>query len=132
MKQKTHKNCKACGEQFKLRTTLDKFCSPHCQSQYNKVNGIVKILQGRNYIAPVSEKRLSELAEYRKLKKEFMSRPENKICLVSGLPATEIHHMNGRENERLNDTTYWLAVNRVGHNWIHSNTIEAREKGWLI
>lgn len=132
MKQKTHKNCKACGEEFKLRTTLDKFCSPLCQKQYNSASGVVKAPKKRNYIAPVSEKRLSELAEYRKLKKEFMSRPENKICPISGLPATEIHHTNGRENQRLNDTKFFLAVSRDGHNYIHSHPAEAREKGWLI
>ncbi len=132
MKQKTHKPCRTCGKEFKLRTTLDKFCSPFCKNKYESANGLSKALKKRKFIAPVSEKRLAELAEYRKLKKEFMSKPENKICPVTGLPTTEIHHMNGRENERLNDTRFWVAVSRAGHTYIHANPLEAREKGWLI
>jgi len=128
MKQKTHKKCANCREEFKLRfSSLEKYCSPTCELAHKKSKPIK-----RKAIAPVSQKRLGELAEYRKLKKEFMALPENKICPVTGLPATEIHHMNGRENDRLNDTEFFLAVSRKGHEWIHANPNSARAKGWLI
>ena len=46
--------------------------------------------------------------------------------------STEIHHKNGRSNEKLNDTTYWLAVSRPAHEWIHANANQARARGWLV
>jgi len=54
-----------------------------------------------------------------------------KVCPVTGDPATEIHHTNGREYERLIDEDYWLGVTRIGHNYIHNNPKEARLRGWL-
>jgi len=77
----------------------------------------------------ISEKRKVQLSEYSELRKEFLA---GKICPVTRKEATEIHHTNGRENDRLNDVKYWLAVSREGHIWIHNNPIQAREKGWLL
>jgi hypothetical protein len=89
-------------------------------------------------IAPVSEKRLIELAEYRVKRNEFLAKPENHYCPVmkhftgAHVRVTEIHHMNGREHQRLNDTEFWLAVCRKGHRWIHEHPESARVLGWLI
>lgn len=46
--------------------------------------------------------------------------------------ATEVHHRNGRTNDRLNDERFWLAVCRESHEWIHNHAREARAKGYLI
>ena len=132
MKRKTHKDCHFCGTPFKLFRTTDKFCSPACRKAEMDDKDQKRELKRKSTIAPVSQKRLKQLAEYRKAKKEFMSRPENQTCPVTRVPSTEIHHTNGRENDRLNDTDFWIAVSRDGHNWIHAHPIEARKKGWLI
>jgi len=130
MKQKTHKNCRFCGNEFKLFKTTDAYCSPICKT--NNTNNKAKTVKKKPSIAPVSEKRLKQLAEYRIIRKEFLSDPDNQICPVTGDEVTEIHHTNGREGDRLNDVRYFLGVSRRGHNWIHDNPQEAREKGWLI
>lgn len=82
-------------------------------------------------IAPVSEKRKSQMAQYSKLRKGFLS--ENKVCQASlegcSKKATDVHHMQGRENERLLDDTKWLAVCRVCHRKITDNAAMAIELG---
>jgi hypothetical protein len=57
---------------------------------------------------------------------------DGKICPITGRSSTEIHHIDGREYERLIDKTRWLAVTREGHQYIHSNPKWSREKGYLI
>lgn len=83
----------------------------------------------RNPITPVSKARNERLKEYYKLREIFLL---DKVCPVTGKKATEVHHTNGRENSRLTDIRYWLAVSREGHLWIHANPKEAREAGWLV
>lgn len=147
--------CKNCGEKFQKLKPLDYLCSPKCDKEWKaklevkKVQKAVKNMaikydsstfrqKPRTPIRKVSVKRSGELKDYSKLKKEFLSRDENKFCPVMkhfqdvDMPVTEIHHMNGREGGRLNDTNYWLAVTRVGHSWIHANPKQARELNWLI
>lgn len=46
--------------------------------------------------------------------------------------ATDVHHKNGRHNDRLNDVEHWLPVCRKCHDYIHAHPQKAREKGWLI
>lgn len=77
----------------------------------------------------ISDKRKKELDVYSVLRKTFLA---GKRCPVTGREATEVHHTNNREHDRLNDMKYWLAVSREGHEWIHANPKEAREKGWLL
>lgn len=141
-KKLNKRKCKHCGEEFQKIRPLDMFCSPGCAVAYKKDKQALKADKPnkpvkRKPIAPVSEKRLEQLAEYRKLRKEFLSRYENKFCPVMkhifgrDVHTTEIHHVNGRENERLNDVEFWLAVSREGHRWIHEHPKESRELGWL-
>ena len=113
--------CKECRETFEATKFLQKTCSKECEKEYRKHTP----KKGINKVS-------SRTAE---LKKEYLVRREEflkgKICPVTNKPATEVHHMNGREYERLNDESEWLGVTRYGHGWIHANPKEAREKGWL-
>jgi hypothetical protein len=72
------------------------------------------------------------LAKYRKVRNEFMRRPENQFCPVTGEPTTDVHHIKGRMGDLLWDVEFFLAVSRRGHTHIHEHPEEAREKGWLI
>lgn len=48
------------------------------------------------------------------------------------VPASEeIHHVNKRRGDRLNDTSEWLAVSRRYHREIERNKAWARAKGYL-
>lgn len=76
-----------------------------------------------------SKKTASLTAKYLKARIKYL---DGKICPITGRPATEIHHVNGKEYERLIDEDYWLGVTRDGHIKIHDNPKWAREKGYLI
>lgn len=84
-------------------------------------------------IPPVSKKRKVENARYSVLRIEFLSKPENQKCPITGWPTTDIHHTySGKDRAAyFLDTSTWIAVSREGHNWIHDNPIESRELGYL-
>jgi len=84
-------------------------------------------------IPKVSEKRKSENEAYSLLRKHFLNQPENQICPITGEKAIEIHHTySGKDRAKyFLITSTWIAVSRKGHNWIHDNPKEARQKGYL-
>lgn len=82
-------------------------------------------------IKKISDKRKKQRAAYSILRKQFLK--DNPKCAVfPNLDSVEIHHVNHTEGERLNDTKYWLAVSRIGHNKIHNFPEWSYEKGFLI
>lgn len=85
----------------------------------------------RTRIRAISSKRAAQLREYAKRRKAFLE--AHPYCAVFvGLRATEVHHINHREGDRLNDERFWLAVSAAGHRAIHAFPAEARAKGWLL
>ena len=81
-----------------------------------------------------SKKKIIEDLQYSVLRKEFLEKPENKICKINGMPTTEIHHKYcGKDRAKYYlDTSTWLAVNRDSHNFIHDNPKKSRELGFLF
>lgn len=79
-------------------------------------------------IRKLSKKRAAQNRIYLKMAKAFIA---DKFCPVTGFPATEVHHINGRIGSLLTDERYFLAVSTEGHRWIHENVKEARSKGWI-
>ena len=138
------KKCKSCGETFTPFRPLQPVCSSKCEGDYKREQEAAKAgnsktkPKAKKGIAPISEKRLGQMAEYRKKRKAFLAKPENHYCPVmkhntgAHVRVTEIHHKNSRNGDRLNDEDYWLAVSRPGHQWIHSFPKKARLLGWLI
>jgi hypothetical protein len=82
----------------------------------------------RKPIKKVSKAMSKKLAEYSRLKKEFI---QGKTCpIYPHLPVADIHHMRGRSGEFLLDTMWWLAVSRKGHIKIENNPKWARDNGY--
>lgn len=100
-----------------------------------------------------SERRAAQLREYSKQRALFLeAHPfcqffikehglnEQSIIEQSGYAgplghvprAVDIHHTNKRHGPKLLDQTYWMAVSREAHLWIHQHHGEARERGYLI
>lgn len=76
-----------------------------------------------------SKKRRKQEAQYRRKRKEWL---EGRPCAICGFwEATDVHHMDGRENERLLDESKWLAVCRGCHQRIHHHPEWARKNGYL-
>lgn len=82
-----------------------------------------------------SLKRQKQEKEYSIRRKIFLEK--NPICQIA-IPgicthhSTEIHHVNDRYGDKLNDETYWKATDRACHQWVHLNPKSAREMGFLI
>ncbi len=120
--------CKLSGVIWKQYNSLQKCGCEECQKIPKKV-WVKKVYS----ISKVSDKRKVENAKYSVLRIEFLGKPENKICPITGWPTTEVHHTYcGKDRAKYYlDISTWLAVSRDGHNWIHDNPKEAREKGFL-
>src|SRR5882724_1292949 len=91
----------------------------------------------RKPIRRVSKTRAAKNQIYSRLRREFLSRTENQICLVGitifnrTIQTCQIHHMLGTAGDNFLDTTTWMAVSDEGHKWIEANKTDARERGWL-
>lgn len=121
------KNCVICNRIN--QNPLLKTCSYACNKKYLELNP--KKEKTRKPIAQISDKRATQFVVYKLKKKRFLKKwPNCKKCLY--VEATEIHHRNGREGERLNDEIYFMGVCRVCHTWIHEHPEASRKKGWLI
>lgn len=96
MKQKTHKDCKVCGSEFRLYRTTDKYCSPSCQSKDQKKEPVKKV---KSPIKKVSKKQAVLNGKYSVKRIQFLSKPENKFCFVNGCGklATTVEHRMGRK-----------------------------------
>jgi len=127
---KTEKKCRNCKQPFQIFKSTDVYCSKECYKEHYtpKIN-----LKPMKNIPKVSEKRKIEDLKYRVLRIEFLGKPENQICPITKWPSTEIHHTYcGKDRAKYYlDTSTWIAVSRDGHNWIHDNPKEARDKGFL-
>lgn len=139
MKQKECSNCKKTTFIYRnqtvdgVRLRLCKFCA--LSPEFNTVK---KSNKKHTPIKQFSDKRSKRNTAYLEARKIFLMEEQNQFCPVmrkvnsTTVRTTEVHHTNGRENERLTDREYWLAVSREGHQWIHANPEIAREEGWLI
>jgi hypothetical protein len=83
-------------------------------------------------IKQVSEKRKLEDIEYKRLRLEFLSKPENKICPIMKTETTDVHHQKGRIGKLYLDTTFWLALSREGHRMVEENPEWAKEQGYSL
>lgn len=84
----------------------------------------------------VSKKRAVQNREYARLRREFLA--EHPFCQIMHvlslkfIESTEIHHKKGREGTMLNDTEFWMAVSRRGHEIIHNSPEFSYKMGWLL
>ena len=85
----------------------------------------------RTPLRKVSKKRAIANRVYLRLRKEQLAiYPICRVCAKR--PSTDIHHMNKRSGERLNDVSMFLPVCRPCHQWIHDYPADARDKGFLV
>jgi len=143
--------CVDCGAGSNPQALIAKRCKNHYWKYREEVNkskvikrtGTSAIKKARKPIPMVSKKRAVESAKYTVAKIQFMSKPENKACPVTGQPTIDIHHKMGRIGfadswARINnvtlllDTRFWLAVSRAGHQQIEENPSWAKEMGYSL
>lgn len=121
---------KDCNNEFKQYNSLVKYCGPKCQNKNRTPNLQLKSLY--KPIKQVSDKRKVENAKYLVLRIEFLGRPENQKCPITGKPTTDVHHMKGRIGRLLLDTRYWVALSRDGHKYVEENPEWAKANGYSL
>ncbi|MDR4892241.1 MULTISPECIES: hypothetical protein [unclassified Chryseobacterium] len=144
IKIKTGK-CLDCPPEAPYRPLIAKRCQAHYKAHRNRVNSEKKPkeLKIRKPLPKVSKKRAVENAKYTVNRLEFLGKPENRICPVTGQETTDIHHKMGRVGfadqwARINnvplllDIRFWLAVSRDGHNKIEMNPEWAKEMEYSL
>jgi len=90
----------------------------------------------KSTIPPRSQKRTKEERLYSAKRIIFLQ--ENPMCQAH-LPgictkhSTDVHHTySGKDRDQFFlDEKTWMAICRACHNWIHANSAEARELGYL-
>ena len=79
-----------------------------------------------------SKKKIVEDLQYSVLRKEFLGKPENRICPITGEEATTIHHKKGRLGDLYLDTRYWIALSMRGHETVENSPQWAKEMGYSL
>ena len=93
-------------------------------------NGLNKAREVKKYVIPkFSEKQLNKLAEFRKVRNEYMK--DNPICEFPNCenPSTDLHHGAGKVGKLLTDKRYFKALDREHHRWCELNPLEAQKLG---
>ena len=71
------------------------------------------------------------MVQYKKVRTEHLAQhPNCQVCEVR--KSDQIHHRKARWGERLNDTTYFLAVCQECHYLIHADPAWAYTTGYLL
>jgi len=119
-KKKICKGCKT--DQYIWARGYCKLCSVKYPKDGNKVTKI----------APLSDKRKKQNAEYLKLRLEFLN--EHQLCQVK-LPgckiyASDVHHAQGRTGNLLVDVDNFVAICRPCHDYVELNPLWSKENGF--
>lgn len=72
------------------------------------------------------------MALYLKKRIEFLEKPENKICPITGTRTTDVHHKKGRVGSLYLDERFWIALSRAGHKQVEENPEWAKENGYSL
>lgn len=127
------------------------FGKGYCQQHQFKRPDFKKPEFKQTPIKKKSDKLKKAESIYSRKKKAFLKKKENQVCPVAfyfmnqknlsveeqlewsrNLKTTDVHHKAGRIGDLLLDVSYWLAVSRKGHTFIHDNPEFSYSKGWLI
>lgn len=130
-KQKT---CCVCKEKFTPRfSTLEVTCDTYdCKKAYSAQKKNKPTSIKFTPIPKVSKKRKIENLQYQVLRKQFLEKPDNRTCPITGLPTTDIHHKKGRTGTLFLNTDYWIALSREGHKQVEENPQWAKENGYSL
>ena len=103
-------------------------CATH-NAEDRKNERLAKKTQVVRQVQKVTAKRATQTQEYYKLRAEYLALYP--VCEVEdcNLKAVDIHHQRGKENERLLDTNYFMAVCRKHHIEITEHSKKAIEDG---
>lgn len=117
-----------------MKDNICKYCSAvnshfsfQCRLKPKKETG--KQAKPKVKIKQVSDKRLKELAIYRKVRDKFLK--DNPVCQYPNCNSTEVtcHHPEGRIGNNLIDASKFKSLCWPHHKWCEENSIEAKKLG---
>lgn len=85
-----------------------------------------------------SERRSEQYEEYRQRRRQFLNQKKwceirvTAQCRKYAKVATDVHHTQGREGDRLLDESKWKAGCRDCHDFLHDNPVIAYRMGLLL
>lgn len=134
MKLKECSECKEMTYLWKANPKLCKKCwlkiSPSKLLKSKSDTSTRKTIKSSSHrIKSVSDKKLVELKEYRKLRDGYLS--ANKVCEHPKCKnlSEDLHHAKGRVGSLLTDVRYFKALCRKCHRWVEDNPEEAKALG---
>lgn len=125
------------------RPVFSNKCCKYCQhrrtdykylSQKNKVKKVSPIKSSSKPIKKVSDTMKKNLAIYKPRRDKYME--EHPVCEAK-LPgctyiSNDLHHIDGREGEKLYDVSMWMSCCRNCHSYIHGHDKECAKLGFII
>lgn len=132
IKPKTGK-CVDCAPDYKDQPLIAGRCSSHYWVHRADLarKGKLKINTKHKPIPKVSAKQMKRLAEYRKVRDEFMKLHPTCQAKLSGctIKASDLHHSKGRTGDLLTDKRYFKALCRKCHGYVETHPEQAKELG---
>lgn len=135
------KQCSFCNKEVsKLWYANPKCCADYrCRAEYAKVKGKGKTSPSKgntlsskgkvSKIRPLSSKMRVKLAEYRKVRDEYLK--ENPNCARCGTNQNiSLHHLKGRIGDNLTDKNNFMTLCIPCHQWATEFTKDAIEQGF--
>lgn len=111
----------------KLTEGTTDYCGTHNREmrKISKAKSVIKKPMNK-----VSDKQSKRIAEYVKVKDDYLRL--NPWCEMHGKPckACDIHHAKGKIGSLLTETKFFVGVCRPAHNWIHDNPTLALRDGY--
>jgi hypothetical protein len=118
--------CGICGEPGHLERNGN---HASCNAEARKLERQALKLKVVVPVKKITQKRAGQMAEYLKLKREYMALYP--VCEVPecNLKAVDVHHAGGKENDKLTDVNNFVALCRKHHIFYTENSREAIDKG---
>lgn len=145
MRAKTGK-CKVCPPETPDQPLIAGMCNNHYWEDNRRKNALKNAGKPKKPQKPIpkkSKKKTVEDLQYSVLRIEFLGKPENQKCPITGQQTTDVHHKKGRvgfadqwardNNISLTlDTRFWVALSRDGHRYVEDNPEWAKENGYSL
>ena len=133
------KICSNCGElryiwkNIVIGDVRNRLCKSCANSLSQKKKH--RLTSTKKSIAYRSPKRAKQEMDYSKKREKFLRKHPLCQIPIPGIcthKATEIHHIDGRIEDKLTDEKGFRSATRECHKWVHANPEAARALGYLI
>lgn len=120
--------CVECGNGNVENTSL-MLCASCAHARRKADRTKVKVVKP---VKKVTEKRSKQNQDYARLRDQYLEAYPACEVVECNNRSNQIHHINGREGDKLTDTNFFLAVCPDCHTKIHANPKWAQDNNYMI